>query len=90
MGPFVLALEFSEVTGTIFIEKQERRGGQLGVRKTLHAAGYPQARCACPTLPLRNVLCQLPLILQQHCLVRGSVSVACWVGREQLAANPRR
>lgn len=44
MGPFVLALEVSEVMGTISVEKQERRGRerraeQLGVGKNTTLSG---------------------------------------------------
>lgn len=75
MGPFVLALEFSEVMGTVFAGKREAGRAELGEEGRSWGSGRrlspaPPALARLPP-PLENILCQLPLTMWQHCLVRG-------------------
>lgn len=94
VGPFVLALEFSEVMGTVFARKREagraelgEEGRSLGSGRTLSPA--TPALASLPP-PLKNMLCQLPLTMWQHWLVReGGYICGVLGGEEQPAANPR-
>lgn len=77
MGPFVLALEFSEVTGTVFAGMQGGAGregaGSLGsLILDTPSPGSPAPH----QLPLRNRLRPPPRTLW-HCLVQGRLSTAC-------------
>lgn len=95
VGPFVLALEFSEVMGTVFAGKREAGRAELGEEGRSWGSGR-RLSPATPALarlppPLENILCQLPLTMWQHCLVRGGGYICGVLGGEGTArCQPQR